>query len=183
MAQPLDREDIAVYALRIEAFDQGWLVFLRFLCNAIMANPHRYAVALIARWTGFLYRRNDESIAAGNVGAQYVDVYLQDVNDNAPIGYTVPQPCIFWENEDPEKQRTCEIRAYDRDTRCPNRLPHTKLMLSMRFSENGPPFKFELEPGFRYENFFDVKFDQSKPGVCESSSMQRFQMVRTATAR
>lgn len=54
VAAPLDREDIAFYQLRIEAFD-----------------------------------------AQNNVGHQYVDIYLNDVNDNAPIPYTVPYPCKF----------------------------------------------------------------------------------------
>lgn len=98
----LDREDIPVYRLIIEAFD-----------------------------------------AAGNVGSQLVMVYLQDVNDNGPIPYTVPDPCIFMENTVPEAQPVCEIRATDKDT-----------------AEFGPPFNMQINPAkWKYEQYLSVVFD------------------------
>lgn len=77
VAAPLDREDIAFYNLRIEAFDNH-----------------------------------------GNNATQFVDIYLIDSNDNAPIPYTVPHPCIFMEETEPDYNRPiCEIRAFDRDSK------------------------------------------------------------------
>ena len=81
---------------------------------------------------------------AGNIGAQYVDIYLQDVNDNAPRLFTFPEPCIFMENTAPEQQPGCEIRAKDDDS-----------------AENGPPFNMSLGPGFLFRDYLDVQFDRS----------------------
>ncbi|KAI3422308.1 Hmr-1p [Globodera pallida] len=80
---------------------------------------------------------------AGNIGAQYVDIYLQDVNDNAPKLLTHPYPCVFMENTSPEQQPACEIRAIDPDT-----------------EENGPPFNMTLSPDFQFRDYLDVQFDR-----------------------
>ncbi|KAL3113056.1 hypothetical protein niasHT_013521 [Heterodera trifolii] len=80
---------------------------------------------------------------AGNIGAQYVDIYLQDVNDNAPKLITHPYPCVFMENTSPDQQPSCEIRAIDPDT-----------------EENGPPFNMTLSPGFQFRDYLDIQFDR-----------------------
>ncbi|KAI6218118.1 CBR-HMR-1 protein [Aphelenchoides besseyi] len=101
VAAPVDREDIAFYNLRIEAFDTN-----------------------------------------GNIGTQFVDIYLDDVNDNAPIPYTVPHPCVFMENTTPDYNRPiCEIRAYDRDSRA-----------------FGPPFHMEVADSFKYADQLRLEF-------------------------
>ncbi|CAK5095981.1 unnamed protein product [Meloidogyne enterolobii] len=84
---------------------------------------------------------------AGNIGAQYVDIYLQDDNDNAPRLETFPNPCIFMENTPPEQQSACEIRATDDD-----------------LEENGPPFNMSLAPDFQFRDYLDVQFDRSGDG-------------------
>ncbi|GMT28644.1 hypothetical protein PFISCL1PPCAC_19941 [Pristionchus fissidentatus] len=85
---------------------------------------------------------------AGNVGSQMVAVYLMDENDNGPIPYTVPDPCIFMENIPVEAQNPCEIRAIDRDT-----------------AEFGPPFKMELDSSkWKYAQYLNVSFDQNGDG-------------------
>lgn len=81
---------------------------------------------------------------AGNIGTQYVDIYLQDVNDNAPRLFTFPDPCIFMENTSPEQQTPCEIRAKDDD-----------------ITENGPPFNMSLGSEFQYRDYLDVQFDRN----------------------
>uniref|UniRef100_A0A0M3K3B8 Cadherin-related hmr-1 (inferred by orthology to a C. elegans protein) n=1 Tax=Anisakis simplex TaxID=6269 RepID=A0A0M3K3B8_ANISI len=80
----------------------------------------------------------------GNVGSQRIDIYVQDVNDNAPIPYTVPNPCVFMENTDPSQQPKCEIYAHDPDT-----------------AEYGPPFQMTLAQNFKYGKYLSVVFDPS----------------------
>uniref|UniRef100_A0A0M3IXX0 Cadherin domain-containing protein n=1 Tax=Ascaris lumbricoides TaxID=6252 RepID=A0A0M3IXX0_ASCLU len=72
--------------------------------------------------------------AAGNVGSQRIDIYVQDVNDNAPIPYTVPNPCVFMENTDP----------------------------AMQPKEYGPPFVMTVAPDFKYGAYLSVVFDPSE---------------------
>lgn len=80
-------------------------------------------------------------VAAGNVGSQFVDLYLDDENDNAPLPYTVPNPCIFMENTDPANLPTCEIRAFDRDSKM-----------------FGPPFRMSIGEGFADADKVEVEF-------------------------
>uniref|UniRef100_A0A915LUW4 Uncharacterized protein n=1 Tax=Meloidogyne javanica TaxID=6303 RepID=A0A915LUW4_MELJA len=94
---------------------------------------------------------------AGNIGAQYVDIYLQDDNDNAPRLETFPNPCIFMENTPPEQQSACEIRATDDD-----------------LEENGPPFNMSLAPDFQFRDYLDVmhvrplrEYDREDPDLPE----------------
>ncbi|CAD5206401.1 unnamed protein product [Bursaphelenchus okinawaensis] len=86
----------------------------------------------------------------GNIGTQYVDLYLDDENDNAPLLYTVlhpfnvSRPCIFMENTPPEQLPLCEIHGFDPDTK-----------------KNGPPFKMELNSTFADSDAVSVTFDES----------------------
>uniref|UniRef100_A0A0R3RLL3 Cadherin domain-containing protein n=1 Tax=Elaeophora elaphi TaxID=1147741 RepID=A0A0R3RLL3_9BILA len=80
----------------------------------------------------------------GNVGFQTIEIYVQDVNDNAPVPYTVPNPCVFMENTDPTMQPTCEIRAYDPDT-----------------IENGPPFMMKLASDFKFGAYLNVVYNKN----------------------
>uniref|UniRef100_A0A915Q454 Uncharacterized protein n=1 Tax=Setaria digitata TaxID=48799 RepID=A0A915Q454_9BILA len=82
--------------------------------------------------------------SAGNVGFQTIEIYVQDVNDNAPVPYTVPSPCVFMENTDPAMQPICEIRAYDLDT-----------------MENGPPFLMKLASDFKFGAYLNVVYKKS----------------------
>ncbi|VDN05959.1 unnamed protein product [Thelazia callipaeda] len=82
--------------------------------------------------------------SAGNVGFQTIEIYVQDVNDNAPVPYTVPNPCVFMENTDPTMQPKCEIRAYDPDT-----------------IENGPPFMMKLASDFKYGAYLNVVYNKN----------------------
>ncbi|KAL3997557.1 Laminin G domain family protein [Acanthocheilonema viteae] len=82
--------------------------------------------------------------SAGNVGFQTIEIYVQDVNDNAPVPYTIPNPCVFMENTDPTMQPTCEIRAYDPDT-----------------IENGPPFMMKLASDFKFGAYLNVVYNKN----------------------
>ncbi|TKR62050.1 hypothetical protein L596_026062 [Steinernema carpocapsae] len=96
----------------------------------------------------------------GNIGRLGVEITVTDVNDNAPVPYTVPFPCVFMENTDPNNQPTCEIRAYDRDER-----------------QNGPPFDMRVGAGFKYGNFLSVTFDSAGDngnGSMTVKALQRF---------
>jgi hypothetical protein len=81
----------------------------------------------------------------GNVGSQRIEIYLIDVNDNAPDLYTVPNPCIFMENTDPSQIPPCEILGKDPDTR-----------------PNGPPFKMQVAPNNPYAQQLSIIFDPSE---------------------
>lgn len=82
----------------------------------------------------------------GNVGSQRIEIYLDDVNDNAPDLYTVPAPCIFMENTDPGQIPPCNVYGKDPDTR-----------------PNGPPFKMRVDPSYPYLNkLVSVTFDPSE---------------------
>lgn len=81
----------------------------------------------------------------GNVGSQRIEIYLGDVNDNAPDLYTVPDPCIFMENTDPNQIPPCEIYGKDPDTRA-----------------NGPPFHMRVDPNNPYSKLVSITFDPSK---------------------
>uniref|UniRef100_A0A914VF49 Neural-cadherin n=1 Tax=Plectus sambesii TaxID=2011161 RepID=A0A914VF49_9BILA len=114
VAQPLDREDIPYYNLRIEAFDE-----------------------------------------VGNVGSQRIEIYLIDVNDNAPDLYTVPDPCIFMENTDPGQIPPCEIFGKDPDTR-----------------PNGPPFTMRVDPSYPFLKLVSIVFDPTGDGGNGSMSVK-----------
>uniref|UniRef100_A0A0N4ZYG1 Cadherin domain-containing protein n=1 Tax=Parastrongyloides trichosuri TaxID=131310 RepID=A0A0N4ZYG1_PARTI len=83
---------------------------------------------------------NDE---AGNRGQQMVTINLSDVNDQVPYPVTRPDPCIFWENTDPDAQSSCLITGIDRDT-----------------PEFGPPFKMRVANTFKYSNYFNISFNE-----------------------
>uniref|UniRef100_A0A0N5C4L2 Cadherin domain-containing protein n=1 Tax=Strongyloides papillosus TaxID=174720 RepID=A0A0N5C4L2_STREA len=83
---------------------------------------------------------NDE---AGNRGQQMVTINLSDVNDQVPYPVTRPDPCIFWENTDPDQQLSCLITGIDRDT-----------------PEFGPPFKMRVANTFKYGNYFNITFNE-----------------------
>uniref|UniRef100_A0A0K0E875 Cadherin n=2 Tax=Strongyloides stercoralis TaxID=6248 RepID=A0A0K0E875_STRER len=83
---------------------------------------------------------NDE---AGNRGQQMVTINLSDVNDQVPYPVTRPDPCIFWENTDPDQQLSCLITGIDRDT-----------------PEFGPPFKMRVADTFKYGNYFNITFNE-----------------------
>lgn len=82
----------------------------------------------------------------GNVGTQFVDIYIDDENDNAPMPYFA-SPCVFMENTPISELKPCEIRAYDKDS-----------------EKNGPPFKMEVASGFKHADLVNVKFDQYLDG-------------------
>ena len=88
----------------------------------------------------------------GNTKGQIFMINVMDVNDNGPIPYMVPNPCIFMEHEDPQRQPTCEIRARDEDT-----------------AENGPPFIMRVADDFKYSQYLSITFDQS--GDANNGSM------------
>lgn len=83
---------------------------------------------------------NDE---AGNRGQQMVTINLSDVNDQVPYPVTRPDPCIFWENTDPDQQLSCLITGIDRDT-----------------PEFGPPFKMRVADTFKYGMYFNITFNE-----------------------
>lgn len=88
-----------------------------------------------------------EAVDSGdNVGKNRLKIIVEDVNDNAPRPYTIPETCVFMENVPVEQlqQSYCEIRGDDPDT-----------------LENGPPFKIDVSPSFKYANFVRLNFNAS----------------------
>ncbi|CAD5234975.1 unnamed protein product [Bursaphelenchus xylophilus] len=84
----------------------------------------------------------------------YVDVTVNDVNDNAPNLYifqpsnqTFLGPCIFMENTDPDEILPCEVRGSDPDTNI-----------------YGPPFNMTVAGKFKELEQLEISFDETLDG-------------------
>lgn len=74
---------------------------------------------------------------ANNTGSTFLNVYLEDVNDNAPY-LNITRPLIARENQ-PPNQFLGTVVAYDPD------MP-----------ENGPPFTLRQEESSKYKDLIRI---------------------------